>query len=97
MKYDALFEDEDDVLSGSPKSVYWGMASKISQDFLEDAFDDVVQKIAVMESLLSEHYDEDRLDSLIDYHYKTNTQRVDELKKSVYMELGGKLIYKIAD
>lgn len=96
-KYEALFEDENDIFNGTPKSTYWGFASKISQDFLEDEFDKVVQKIAVMENLLSEHYDIDKLDKLIEFHYDGNKTKIEELKKSVYLELGGNLISKVPE
>ena len=97
MKYEALMEDEDDILGGSPKSIYWGMAQKISQDVIEDEFDNIVQRLAVMEDLLSEHYELEKIDKLMTYHYSQNEAKIDTLKKSVYMELGGKLIYRVPE
>jgi hypothetical protein len=96
-KYEALMEDENDILGGSQKSIYWGMTKKMSPDVLEDEFDKIVQRLAVMESLLSQNYEYEALDNLIVHHYSENEAKIEELKKSVYMELGGKLIYRVSE
>jgi len=96
-KYEALIEDQDDILGGTPKSIYWGMAKKMSQDVTEDEFDKIVQRLAVMEDLLAQKYELEALDTLINFHYSQNNVKIDELKKSVYMELGGKLIYRVPE
>jgi len=96
-KYDALFEDEDDMLTGSPRTTYWGMSSKMSKDVIEDEFDSIVERLAVMEDLLSQNYEIETLDSLVKEHYVKNSEKIENLKKSVYMELGGKLIYRLAE
>lgn len=95
--YDALFEDEDDMLTGSPRTTYWGMNGQMSQDVLEDEFDKIVQRLAVMEDLLSQNYEIEALDDLIKCHYIENSEKIENLKKSVYMELGGKLIYRLSE
>jgi len=96
-KYEALIEDENDILGGTPKSIYWGMSRKMSEDVAEDEFDKIVQRLAVMEDLLAQNYDFDALDNLINFHYSENEVKIEELKKSVYMELGGKLIYRVPE
>jgi hypothetical protein len=96
-KFDALFEDEDDIFGGSPKSKYWDISNQISKDLMQDEFDNVVMRMAVMEKMLMAHHDEEMLDKIIKNYYYENTDEIEVLKKSMYMELAGKLIYRLAD
>jgi hypothetical protein len=47
-KYDALFEDEDDIFGGTPVSKYWDINKQISEDLMKDEFDGIVERLAVM-------------------------------------------------
>ncbi len=96
-RYEALFEDEEDVLSGTPISKYWGIASKTSQDSLEEEFDAIVERIAAMEAILEERHDLEDFDASLKNYCFINREKIDNLKKSVYMELAGKLIYRAMD
>lgn len=96
-KFEALLEEEDNIFGGTPKSKYWDFRSQISKDLDEDEFDKIVEKIAVMEAMLSEHHDIDSLDNMIQSYVLQNMSEVEEMKKSVYMELGGKLLERISD
>ena len=96
-KFDALFEDEDDIFAGTPQSRYWDIQSNLSQDLIKDEFDNLVQRVAIMEKLLSETYDYEMLDKTITSYAYSNFSEVEELKKSVYMELAGKLIYRVSE
>lgn len=96
-KYDALFEDEDDIFGGTPKSKYWDISKQISEDLMQCEFDDVVMRLAVMEKMLMKIHDEEMLDRIIKNYYYENTDEIEVLKKSMYMELAGKLIYRLAD
>ncbi|MDO9305466.1 MAG: DUF2018 family protein [Sulfuricurvum sp.] len=96
-KFDALFEDEDDIFGGSPKSKYWDISNQISKDLMQAEFDDVIMRLAVMEKMLMKIHDEEKLDNIIKNYYYENMDEIDVLKKSMYMELAGKLIYRLAD
>jgi hypothetical protein len=96
-KFDALFEDEDDIFGGSPKSKYWDISNQISKDLMQAEFDDVIMRLAVMEKMLMKIHDEEMLDQIIKNHYFENMDEIEVLKKSMYMELAGKLIYRLAD
>jgi len=96
-KYEALFEDEEDIFAGTPESRYWDIQSNLSKDLIKDEFDGVVQRIAVMEAILAKVHEYEDLDSIIKNYAITNMSEVDELKKSVYMELAGQLIYRISE
>ena len=96
-KFDALFEDEDDIFAGTPLSRYWDISGQLSEDLIKDEFDGVVERLAVMEAMLSEIHEYEDLDRTIKNYAVTNMTKVEELKKSVYMELAGQLIYRVAE
>jgi len=96
-KFEALFEDENDIFAGTPQSRYWDIQSNLSEDLIKDEFDNLVQRVAIMEKLLGEVHDYDGLDRLIASYPYSNFEEVEELKKSVYMELAGKLIYRVSE
>jgi hypothetical protein len=96
-KFDALFEDEDDIFQGTPESKYWDIHGQTNKDLVKDEFDDIVTRLAVMESLLGEHYEYELLDKMIANYSYTHLDKLDDLKKSVYMELAGKLIFRAGD
>ena len=96
-KFDALFEDEEDIFAGTPQSRYWDISGQLSEDLVKDEFDSIVERLAVMEAMLGEMHDYDDLDRTVKSYAITNMSKVEELKKSVYMELAGQLIYRVAE
>ncbi|SFV53783.1 hypothetical protein MNB_SM-3-630 [hydrothermal vent metagenome] len=96
-KYDALFEDEDDIFAGTPKKRYWDIVNQLSDDLIKDEFDGIVQRLAVMESMLSKTHDYEMLDKIIQSYALENMEEIEELKKSVYLELAGQLIYRVSE
>lgn len=96
-KYEALFEDEDDIFAGTPLSRYWDIHSQLSQDLIQDEFDGIVERLAVLEAMLSETHNYEDIDSTVKTYAVSNMSKVEELKKSVYMELAGQLIYRISE
>lgn len=96
-KFDALFEDEDDIFAGTPESRYWDIHSQLSHDLIKDEFDGIVERLAVMEALLSQTNEYEELDKIIKSYAFSNMKEVEDLKKSVYMELAGQLIYRVAE
>lgn len=96
-KYDVLFEDEEDMFGGSPKSKYWDISNQVNKDLMQAEFDDIVMRLAVMEKMLMKIHDEEMLEKIIKNYYYENMDEIEVLKKSIYMELAGKLIYRLAD
>ena len=96
-KFEALFEDEDDIFAGTPQSRYWDIQSNLSEDLIKDEFDNLVQRVAIMEKLLGDVHDYETIDKMIASYPYSNFEEVEELKKSVYMELAGKLIYRVSE
>jgi hypothetical protein len=96
-KFEALFEDENDIFNGTPQSKYWDIAKQISEDLYQYEFDEIMKKIAVMERLLTKYHDENELDGIINHYALMNQEEIEQRKKSLYMEYAGILIYKVAD
>jgi len=96
-KFDALFEDEDDIFMGTPESKYWDISNQMIPEIVQDEFDHVVERLAVMEALLSESHEYEDLDKIIKNYAFENMDKVHGLKKSVYMELAGHLIFRAGD
>ncbi|WP_455755992.1 DUF2018 family protein [Sulfurimonas sp.] len=96
-KFDALFEDEDDIFAGSPVSKYWDISAQLSQDLIKDEFDVLIERIAVMEAMLSKTHEYEDLDRTIKNYALSNYDEINELKKSLYMELAGQLIYRVSE
>lgn len=96
-RFEALFEDEDDIFSGSPQSKYWDIAKQVSEDLYRYDFDEIMTKIAVMEKMLMQQHAEDDLNRIIDTYAIMNQSEIEEHKKSLYMEYAGRLIYKLSD
>ena len=97
-KFEALMlEDEDDILTGSPKKKYWDMVRKTYDDKVEDAFDAVVERIAAMELIIGEYEHIEMVDFKVSEYCAQNPETIEEFKKSVYMELAGKLLFKAVE
>ncbi|MCW8838781.1 MAG: DUF2018 family protein [Thiovulaceae bacterium] len=96
-KFEALLEDEDNIFGGTPKSKYWDFNNQVSQDLAEDEFDKIVQKIAIMEAMLAEHHDINNLERIMQNYALENMSELEDMKKSVYMELAGNLLERLND
>ena len=96
-KFDALFEDESDIFAGTPVSKYWDIRYQTSEDLARDEFDRMVERVAAMEMMLSEIHEYEDLDKMIRRYCISNMEKMEELKKSVYMELAGQLIFRVPE
>lgn len=96
-KFDALFEDEDDIFAGTPASKYWDISAQLSQDLIKDEFDVLIERIAVMEAMLAQTQEYEDLDRTIKNYALQNQSDIHEHKKSIYMELAGQLIFRVAE
>ena len=96
-KYDALFEDEDDIFGGTPVSKYWDISNQTNEEVVEDEFDILIARVAAMELMLSKEYDFEELDEVIKRFTYENLDKVEAIKKSTYMDLAGKLVYRQGD
>lgn len=96
MSKDWFLEDEDDIFVGSPKSKYFDVAKQANHEIVEEEFDKLMEKLAVMEMLLSKDKDMDfDIDKVIKQYTFENTNEVNEMKKGLYVELTGDIICRL--
>lgn len=94
-KYDALFEDENDVFGGSPKSKFWDITNQASDDLVKDQFDIFIEKYTIMENMLCEQHGEDKLEQMIKQYALENSMEVEQDKKSTYVSLTGEIVCRL--
>ena len=94
-KYDALFEDEDDVFAGSPRSKFWDILDTANDELVKDQMDILIEKYTVMESLLHTQHGEENLEQIIKEYSYENSIEVEINKKSTYMEFTGEIISRL--
>ncbi|OCL87999.1 DUF2018 family protein [Arcobacter porcinus] len=93
---DWFTEDEDDIFFGSPKSKFFDIMEQTHRDLVEDELDKVIEKLAVLELIISENKDEDfDLNSFINDFKERNMNEVKSMKKGLYMEISGEIISRL--
>ncbi|MEA3383890.1 MAG: DUF2018 family protein [Campylobacterota bacterium] len=93
--YEALFEDEDNVFGGSPKSKFWDILNTASDELVKDQMDQFFEKFTVMETLLMKEHGEQGLDKLIQDYSFENSSELEFNKKSTYIELAGEIVCRL--
>jgi len=89
--YAALFEDEDDIFGGSPKSKFMDVVFNANNDIVRQELERFIEKVAVMESMLEEHVGEDINRAVESFHVQ-NQDLCDTKAKSLYIELMGEIL-----
>ncbi|OCL83503.1 DUF2018 family protein [Arcobacter porcinus] len=93
---DWFTEDEDDIFFGSPKSKFFDIVEQTHRDLVEEELDKVIEKLAVLELIISENKDEDfDLNSFINDFKERNMNEVKSMKKGLYMEISGEIISRL--
>ena len=94
-KYEALFEDEDNIFGGSPQSKFWDIINQASDELVKDQIDKFFEQYTAMEMLLTEQHGEDGLKKLIsDFSFENSTD-LQYMKKSTYVELTGEVVCRL--
>ncbi|HIP11542.1 MAG TPA: DUF2018 family protein [Arcobacter sp.] len=94
-KYEALFEDEDNIFGGSPQSKFWDIVNTASNDVVRDQLDQFFERFTVMETLLTKEHGEDGLNKVIKNYSFENGQEVEFNTKSTYIELTGEIVCRL--
>ncbi len=93
--YEALFEDEDDILGGTPKSKFWDMLITPHEDTAKAILDDIVTNYACMEHIIKQTIGEEEINRHLKNYYIDNKTAIEKTKKSLYMEFVGNIVYKM--
>ncbi len=93
---DWFAEDEDDIFTGSPKSKFFDVVREASQDIVEEELDKIIEKLAVLEMMVSDDKDESfNLNSYINEYILENEEKIKAMKKGLYVELTGEIICRL--
>ena len=93
-KYKDWFtEDDDDIFFGSPKSKFFDILEQTHRDLVEDEIDKVIEKLAILELIISQDKDEDfDINSYLEEFKEKNKEDVNSMKKGLYMEFSERLL-----
>jgi Domain of unknown function (DUF2018) len=94
-KYSALFEDEDDVFLGSPKSKFFDVVFNANNDVARYELEDMIDRMATMELLLEERMGslEEIEDTIKEYKY-SRTADIEAHAKNTYIYYMGAILSK---
>jgi len=96
MSKDWLLEDEDDIFTGSAKSKYFDVVKQANEHIVQDEFDKFLEKVAVMQVLLSKNKSEDfDIDDIVKQYTFENLDEIKNIKKGLYIELTGDIICRL--
>lgn len=91
-----FLEDEDDIFIGSAKSKYFDVIRQVNKEIVEEEFDKLLEKVAVMELLLSKDKSDDfDINDEIRQYVLQNLDEVEQMKKGLYVELTGDIISRL--
>ena len=91
MSYSALFEDEEDIFGGSPRSKFMDVVFNANNDIVKQELENFIEKVAAMELMLEEHVGED-IDSAISRYNVNHLDEVSTKAKSIYVEIMGDIL-----
>ena len=93
-KYEALFEDEDNIFGGTPESKYHDIATQANDEIVKDEFNKIVEKFAIMEAMLKEVHGDELDNTVSNYGFK-NSLEVENMKKGLYIEFTGNIVMRL--
>jgi hypothetical protein len=86
-----LFEDEDDIFMGSPKSKLMDVIFNANNDVVRYELEKFIDRTAAMELLIANKLGED-LDKELKNFMRSNGDEVDNYAKNLYIELMGAIL-----
>jgi hypothetical protein len=89
--YAALFEDEDDMFGGSPKSKFMDVVFNANNDIVRAELENMIEKMATMEAMLEEQHGEN-LDRAIEQYKFEHQDECNNILKSIYIEVMGTIL-----
>lgn len=93
---DWFTEDEDDIFMGSPKSKFFDVTREASKEVVEDEIDKIIEKLAVLEMLVSADKDANfDINEYIKEYMLENSEKVKAMKKGLYVEFTGEIICRL--
>ncbi|PIF03316.1 MAG: hypothetical protein CSA86_05880, partial [Arcobacter sp.] len=80
----------------SPKSKFFDVVQQASSDIVKDELDKIVEKLAVLELMLSRKENEEfDINQKIREYIANNMDEVENMKKGLYVEFSGEIIQRL--
>ena len=92
MSYSALFEDEEDIFGGSPRSKFMDVVFHANNDIVRQELENFIEKVATMELMLAEKLGEEDVDSAILRYKNSHLDEVNIKTKSIFVEIMGSIL-----
>ncbi|MCK9473405.1 DUF2018 family protein [Sulfurimonas sp.] len=95
-----LFEDEDDIFMGSPKSKLMDVVFNANNDVVRYELEQFIDRAAAMEIMMSQKCAEifgnngDEMEKNIRSFILSNREKVDAFSKNLYIEMMGAILSK---
>jgi hypothetical protein len=86
-----LFEDEDDIFMGSPKSKFMDVVFNANNDRVRVELENFINKFAAMELMLSQHVSDDIYNEIEKFKI-LNADNIENKTKSLYIEMMGEIL-----
>jgi hypothetical protein len=80
-----LFEDEDDIFQGSPKSKFLDIVFNANRDLVHNELERLMARMAAMELLLQETHGEEGIDRVIQNVQFERADEIDMMAKNLYI------------
>jgi hypothetical protein len=90
--YESLFEDEDDIFGGSPRSKFMDVVFNANRSVAEGELQHLVERLAVLEKMLSETMDDADLERRVKQVAFEEADAVNALAKEIYIESMGNIL-----
>ncbi len=80
-----LFDDEDDIFQGSPRSKFMDIVYAANRDLVQNELERLMERMAVMEMLLQDQHGEDHIDAVIHEATFSRADEVVDMTKNLYI------------
>lgn len=87
-----IFEDEDDIFMGSPRSKFLEIIFTANRNLAEHELEKIMRRLAATELLLGEFIHEDEIDGKVNQLLLTEADKIDEYVKNHYIEHVGNIV-----
>jgi arabinogalactan endo-1,4-beta-galactosidase len=95
MNWDLFLEDENDIFSGTPKSKFWDIVNQSSEDVVSEVIDLILERYAIMEQLLEQHYTDEEIDRAFQTKPISEYEKLQNHKKSLYMDFTTEIVQRL--
>ncbi|MDD2837829.1 MAG: DUF2018 family protein [Sulfuricurvum sp.] len=80
-----LFEDEDDIFQGSPKSKFLDIVYNANRDLVQNELERLMTRMAAMELMLQEAHGEDAIERILQTMQFERADEIDMMAKNLYI------------